>query len=364
MRILVIAPLPTSDSDLPLSGNALPIKVLVENLRKAHEVEVIDLSKKGYESGFNFGRVFQILGILWHIFKAQFGKDRIYLTVAESLQGNIRDMLIYIICYPKLSKTIIHMLGGNEMKNILSPKNGIQYRINRFFIKKLKGVVVEGQAQKDTFSNGTSLDKIHIIPNFAEDFLINTETNIIAKFSNTNPLRVLFLSNMLYGKGHFELLESYLSLETSIRKKLLLDYAGGFESEEDKNVFLSKIEGQQGVTYHGSVKGEVKKNLFQQAHVFCLPTYYPFEGQPFSIIEAFAAGCCVITTNHSGIRYIFKDEKNGFEVEKKSIESLKAVLIRAINEKDNLLQYGLNNLQETKEKYTQQQFIDSVLQVL
>ena len=52
-----------------------------------------------------------------------------------------------------------------------------------------------------------------------------------------------------------------------------------------------------------------------------MPTYYPYEGQPISIIEAYAMGCVVISTNHSGIPYIFSD-KNGFIVEKNSISSL------------------------------------------
>jgi glycosyltransferase involved in cell wall biosynthesis len=364
MNILVIAPLPPSDSNLPLTGNSLPIKVLVDDLREKHTVEVIDLSKKGYESGFNWGRASEILQILWQAWKKKSGKEKIYLTVAESLQGNIRDILIYIICYAKLGNMTIHMLGGNQMKEILNPNNGLQFKINRFFLRKVKAVIVEGQAQKDTFANAVDKEKIHIVPNFAEDFLINSEENIKAKFNNTAKLKVLFLSNLLYGKGQFELLESFLNLKAEVREKMHLDYAGGFENEKDKKAFLTKIEGQKNITYHGSVRGEVKKQLFHEAHVFCLPTYYPFEGQPFSIVEAFAAGCCVITTNHSGIRYIFKDGMNGIEVEKKSIESLTAALYKINDEKEQLVKYGQYNLQEVKEKYTQQQFLNAVLNII
>jgi glycosyltransferase involved in cell wall biosynthesis len=63
--------------------------------------------------------------------------------------------------------------------------------------------------------------------------------------------------------------------------------------------------------YHGDssaciiVDGPGKKNLFSEAHIFCLPTYYPYEGQPIAILEAFASGCVVITTNHSGISDFF-----------------------------------------------------------
>jgi glycosyltransferase involved in cell wall biosynthesis len=364
MNILIIAPLPQTDAIFPLTGNSLPVKLLVERLEKEHVIEVIDLSKEGYESGFNLNRVFKIFQILWRVWNAKAGKDKIYLTVAQSLQGNIRDIFIYFICYAKLKNTTIHMLGGNKMRDILQPSNVLQFRINRFFLRKLNAVIVEGKEQKDTFSNAIDSDKIHIVPNFAEDFLINSEENIVAKFNNTDKLNVLFLSNLLEGKGHQELLEGFLTLDQSIREKIYLNYAGGFENEKDKKAFLDKIKNQPNITYHGSVKGEVKKNLFHNAHVFCMPTYYRFEGQPFAIIEAYAGGCCVITTTHSGIGHIFKDEINGIEVEKKSVTAVSQALIRAVNEKELLLKYGLNNLKEVKERYTQQQFLNDVHNIL
>ena len=70
--------------------------------------------------------------------------------------------------------------------------------------------------------------------------------------------------------------------------------------------------------------GEKKRRLFAEAHVFCLPTYYSYyEGQPISILEAYASGCVVITTDHGGICDIFKDKINGFRVEKRSCLSIK-----------------------------------------
>jgi glycosyltransferase involved in cell wall biosynthesis len=41
--------------------------------------------------------------------------------------------------------------------------------------------------------------------------------------------------------------------------------------------------------------------MLEQAHVLVLPTWYPWEGQPLSIIEAMAYGTPVISTEHAGI---------------------------------------------------------------
>jgi glycosyltransferase involved in cell wall biosynthesis len=124
------------------------------------------------------------------------------------------------------------------------------------------------------------------------------------------------------------------------------------------------LKNEPNITYHGSVKGEVKKNLYQQAHIFCLPTYYPYEGQPFCIVEAYAGGCCVVTTNHSGIRNVFLDRFNGYEVEKKSVPALIEMIENCSNNRQELLQFGLNNLQNAKDKFTQKRYLESVKAVL
>ena len=70
---------------------------------------------------------------------------------------------------------------------------------------------------------------------------------------------------------------------------------------------------------------EEKRALFSSAHIFCLPTAY-FEGQPVSILEAYASGCVVVTTGQSGIRDIFKDYINGFEIEVNEPKSIVSVM--------------------------------------
>ena len=62
------------------------------------------------------------------------------------------------------------------------------------------------------------------------------------------------------------------------------------------------------------VEGEEKRNLLKQSHIFCLPTFHKFEGQPISILEAYASGCIVLTTANGGINEIFKNGTNGFLV--------------------------------------------------
>jgi glycosyltransferase involved in cell wall biosynthesis len=363
MNFLIIGPLPTNPN-VPWNGNVLPIKLMIEDLEKEHTISIINLGREDNMEGFSFRRLFDIMSKIQRIPTLKKEADVIYLSLAESRLGNLRDLLIYCLCFNKLDKMVVQMLGGANIKKLLTPGLSVFYYLNKFFIRKFKGVIVEGQAQADSFTNVTDKNKIHIIPNFAQDYLFADEIKIEKKFSDLSEINILFLSNMLYGKGHQELIDAYLSLPDDLQKRIKIDFAGGFGDEHEKNTFLPKIEGLPNVKYHGMVKGDFKKELFHKAHIFCLPTYYPYEGQPFSIIESYAAGCVVITTNHSGIGYIFKDGKNGYEVIKKDVLNLKNTIKSLLLAEQKHKKIGLYNFKYAREIHTENRYLGLIKGVL
>lgn len=360
MKIIFIAPLPP-----PITGNSLAAKVFFDELEKSHKVEVINLNKDSFKSGISsFGRIITILRILIKVWHDKNDADIIYFTISESLAGNIKDLLIYLICFKKLKQMIIHMLGGAGMKSILE-KRGIQYRLNKFFVSRLGGIIVEGQVQADTFSELLPHEKIHVVNNFAEDFLFVSEEEITEKFTNMYPLKILFLSNLLYGKGHNELVDAYLGLTDVMKEKVKIIFVGGFEADKHKKEFFKRIDGHKGLFYYGKfVSGNEKKALYCESHIFCLPTYYPYEGQPISILEAYATGCVVITTKHSGIPNVFCHGVNGFEVEKKSANSIKMVIEQIIQKHEDLLPMALANRNIAYAKYRTAIFSASLVEII
>jgi glycosyltransferase involved in cell wall biosynthesis len=340
IKILFIAPLPP-----PITGHSLAFQALLEELQKHYIVEIINYNKGTLKQGLNSSkRVIEVLKILYDIWIKKRDTDVIYLTISQTLVGNIKDLLIYSICFRKLSKMIIHLHGGG-IKKLIFDKHKILYMLNKFFIRRLGATVVLGKSLTSIFKDMISKDRIYVVPNFAEDYLFLNKEEILEKFKNMNPLRILFLSNLIPGKGHEDLLEAYSYLDKDLQKFIRIDFAGDFESEDQKGKFLNKIKRIEGVKYHGVVYGEKKRELFSNAHVFCLPTYYYYEGQPISILEAYASGCVVITTNHGGICDIFADGENGFYVEKRSPHSIKVTLEMILERKEILLEIALRNQQ-------------------
>lgn len=360
MKILFIAPIP-----LPINGQSKASKVLVDKLLlDEQDVTIVNLSKSSLKNGFNsLKRVFDIFYILIEVWNKRKNNDIIYLSLAESFFGNLRDLLIYVICYNGRHKIFIHMLGGAGMKKILEGK-GVQQKINSFFMSEIGGVIVEGPVNFNIFSKVIKEEKIHIVPNFAEDFLFVNDEEIKTKFSNNQSIQILYLSNLIPGKGYDELADAYIKLEAAFQKQVNIVFVGGFESQKDEDEFLTKIKHCDGLNYIGKfIDGEKKRELYCKSQVFCLPTYYPFEGQPISILEAYSTGCVVITSNHSGIPYVFSDKKNGFMVEKKSIPSIKKAIEDVLCNKNNLEKIAFHNRNEAFEKYRTSIYQEAIMLV-
>ena len=323
MKVLFIATLPP-----PVTGQSVASQALLDQLEEdGHTVCTINLSKKTFRQGItSLSRIFEVLSLTWQTWKAGSDFDAVYLTTSESLAGNLKDTLLLAVIGRLRSKTWLHLHGGAGMRNLLALRAGWIRRLNRFFLKRVAGVIVLGDRLISIFDGYVEADRIRIVKNFVADNLFLDERLIADKWSDNSVLRVLFLSNLLEGKGHLDLVKAISKLSPEMHSCFYFDFAGGFESVVDESLFKSEIADLPMVTYHGVVHGEAKQALLAKAHVFCLPTFYPYEGQPISILEAYASGCVVLTTDHSGIFDIFMPGKNGWEVKPRCPESIVAAL--------------------------------------
>ncbi|MBI5068821.1 MAG: glycosyltransferase family 4 protein [Deltaproteobacteria bacterium] len=359
MNVLFVAPLPE-----PTTGQSLASRVLLDDLAKCHSVAVVNLSQHGLRPGIrSWSRIGQVLRIAWRVFRGMRSADVVYVTISESIAGNCKDLLLYALCGRMLQRVVVHLHGGAGMR-LLMAKGTLTRWINTLFLGRIGGVIVLGKRHVPIFEGVVAADRLHIVPNFAEDDLFVTTQDIDKKFSAPSPLRILFLSNLLVGKGHRELLEAFLRLGSEARRLIRLDFAGSFDTAEARIDFVDRIGRVPEVTYHGPVSGERKRLLLREAHVFCLPTYYPYEGQPISILEAYASGCAVITTDHSGIFDVFTPEVNGYAVEKKSIDSLVMALERAVAAPAGLRAFATANHAIALKQYRSNAYTRSLLQVL
>ena len=345
MKVLFIAPFPP-----PITGHSLAAIVFHDDLVRTHQVASIDLSVgSAHDGAVSIRRIAEVGRVIARVFRHRRGADVVYLTIAESVAGNLKDLLIYLACAGRLSRVYIHLHGGS-IKKLLFDRHPFLRWLNRSAIRRLGGVIISGHAHDHIFADMIDQRRVHLVPNFAQDDLFVSPEAIMRKFGEARPLRVLYLSSMTEPKGYLDLLEAYLGLGGTERGLMRLDFAGKFATLAEHERFADMTAGVTGIRYHGVVDAEAKRRLFAEAHVFCLPTKM-FEGQPLSILEAYASGCVVVATGQDGIRDVFTHGQNGTEVAQGSPSALAAALGELAERGRSLLPIALENRRLAEVRY-------------
>lgn len=313
-----------------------------------------------------------IIKNLWKILISR--NDLYYFTISQTKGGNWRDLLILKLIEYKKKKCIIHLHGGYYRQLIEKDCGNLQRRLNYSLIKKLDGCIVLGNMLQSIFKDMIDNSKIFTVPNCVDnEYLLpkNLIKEKINNIENNTTLHILYLSNFIESKGFKDVL-SLAVIAKNAKKNLHFHFAGKFYKEEDHiftQNFIQQNQLQEYVTFHGIVSGKNKNELLQQCHIFILPTRYPNEGQPISILEAMGNAMNIITTNHAGIPDITKDKVNGLVVDKNNI-NLNEIYdyIQYLNQNRNVLQsIASTNYQTAITQYTEAQYIsnlDRVFQIV
>lgn len=366
MRLMMIGPFPP-----PIHGMSLANEMLYNGLRENHTVYNID-TKSGLiledtqkQGNFNLKKIFYAI---WPIIKGTavilFGRrlDVVYITPGQSNLGYIKYIPFMWAANVRSIPYFIHIHGGS-FRDEYDKISGIKRKLINYSLKRLAGAIVLGDSLKYMFQGLIPDEKIYICENGVEDDIFATEEEIekkVAQYDADDTIRILYLSNLLKTKGILDLFEA-VKLLNNRNIKVHLDVAGSIEPEieDEVNRYLSELG--ETVQYHGVVTGQKKKELLLGNYIFCLPTYYPNEGQPISILEAMACGCAIVTTNQGGIKDIVNSDYGSF-VDKKAPAELAAEAI--INSYKCYDDKGINGWKIAKEKFTLNDFCKRVESIL
>lgn len=344
VRILFVAPLPP-----PVNGQSIVSQRLLDHLRERHEVVVVNIRKKSLKEGIDsLGRVAEILDVLRQVARHRSDVDLVYVTIAESMAGNLKDLVICLLP-SRRARVYIHLHGGS-IRRLLYDRHRVVYWLNKLIFGRIAGAIVSGPSHTNVFDGILAPVKVHIAANYADDSLFVSSEAIAAKFANLDPIRILYISHMIEGKGYQRLIDAFFRCSEATKRAITIDFAGAFDSDTERDVFLGLIRSEERVRYHGVVDTETKRSLLASSHAFCLPSSY-FEGQPISILEAYASGCVVLATGKPGIRDVFTHDGNGYELEPNTPEGIASVIDRLVSARHHLMDIALGNRRLADEQY-------------
>lgn len=354
-KILMIGPFPN-----PITGQSLANQILKQGLQdKKIKVDFLDTNtSKKLKSYKKQGKIelktiyYSLLTLFVGTIKIIFKKyDVIYLTPGQTYLGFLKNSLFIVFGKLTGKKVYIHFHGG-LFGNMYEELPQSKKKVIKIIFDKIDGVIVLSSSLKYMVENLICDNKVYICENGVEN------EYLIKEKKDNSKISILYLSNLMETKGILDLLEAtkYFD-ENNINYELNL--AGNIE-EEIKEKVLIFLKNKK-IIYNGVVSGNEKYRLLKNSNIFCLPTYYPVEGQPISILEAMGMGNVIVTTNQGGIKDIVKNRVNGIICEKKDAQSIYKSILKAY---ENFDEISKNNIREVQEKYTQEKFIDRIYKIL
>ncbi|MCA0230357.1 MAG: glycosyltransferase family 4 protein [Bacteroidetes bacterium] len=129
---------------------------------------------------------------------------------------------------------------------------------------------------------------------------------------------ILYAGTISARKGYSDLIKAFSSIAINYPEWNII-FAGNGEVEQGKQLAEDlKIDNQ--IIFLGWVNGEEKSKAFQQASIFCLPSYA--EGFPMAVLDAWAYGLPVVTTSVGGLSDVLRNKKNALVFEPGNIHQL------------------------------------------
>ncbi|MGL1935166.1 MAG: glycosyltransferase family 4 protein [Fibrobacterales bacterium] len=239
----------------------------------------------------------------------------LYISTARTRYGLIKDLFPLMTARFLKTRVVNHLHGADFVSFYES-----LFKVERVLLHKAYNaidtsiVLFDGlKAQYSPFPHMNCV----VIPNAVPDSIFYEE----GSSDQGESFNFLYLSSIMRDKGIFILLGAIASLKAEGVTGFTVTIAGGFENDAVEKEFFDKIGGLSEVTYLGSVSGRKKRNALNGADVFVLPTYYPTEAQPISIIEAMACGTAILTTRHNYLPEMV-DAKRGVVVQPGSVSEL------------------------------------------
>ena len=219
--------------------------------------------------------------------------DILHTTTSGSL-GSYRDIKIAQLCKKYGVKSVMHCRYGCITEDIKS--KGLIGILLRKSMSHFDQIWVLDSRSYNTLKSIPSLaSKVRLTPNSIE---VNEKINPAPKLYR----RIAFIGNLIPTKGLYELVEA------AKRTDVQLDIIGPGSDEVVSQV--KKIAGDKldkSIFVHGRLPNPEAVKFMHDVDIVALPTYYPWEAFPISIIEAMSLTKMVISCPRAAVKDMLTD---------------------------------------------------------
>ena len=345
MRVLALGPIPP-----PYHGVATYLRELLDSAElRAHGIELQHIDTSDRRDTSNLGRWdaenlaigFSNLAEL-AVRCSRSDAEIVYLPLSQNVAAFLRDALFVLQSRLMGKRVVIHLHGG-YFQMLYEQQSPAFKLFARMTLGCVSGAVVLGEDFRFLFSGLIPEERVFVVENGVPDLF---EARPLRRDDGVRET-LLYMSTLTRTKGILELIHALALLQKARPDApLRLRVAGEFQEPELRDETLTLIRNlnlEDRVTFVGNVTGAAKAEFLLSGDIFCLPTRYPYEGQPLVLLEAMSAGLPVLTTDRGVIASTVIDSVNGRVLpQDASAEQLTHALERMLADRALLQDMGRN----------------------
>lgn len=359
-KILVLGQVPP-----PFGGQAIMIKNLID--AQYEGVELIFLEMK-FSKEFNqlrkinFRKLFLPIFIVLKAYYYRFVKGVkvfYYPPSGPSSLPFLRDVVILFFLRLVFDKCIFHFhaAGGSSIVDKL-PFFVHPIVKKAFYYADASIILSEYNPRDDQFFQSK---KVFVVPNGISD---TRPLNFTREYKSSDAITILYVGLLKASKGITDLVEAF-SILVNEGFDLRLRLVGDFESADYKNIIDNKVyeyKLSEKVVFTGVLIGDDKNFEYEQADIFCFPTYFECESFGIVAVEAMQYSLPLVLSSWRGVKSLVKEDE-GLYFNPHDIDDLVAKLRELIGDHELRRTVGENARGRYESSYTDQMFVNSMASV-
>ncbi|HLO15869.1 MAG TPA: glycosyltransferase family 4 protein [Anaerolineales bacterium] len=319
-----------------LSGGYLYDRKLVEYLRlQGDAVEIISLPWRNYAAHLTDNFWFRLWGpgaCSWESQEQAPGPHKYDILIQDEL--NHPSLIVANQGkhpYPIIS--LVHHLRCSELRP--GWQNTFYRVVEKKYLQSVDGFIFNSRTTQSAVNTIVESRKPNIVAYPPVDrFGEPISEEVITRRAQTNPLRILFLGNVIDRKGLHTLLNA-ISIQPSAFR---VDVVGSLNSQPAYTRQIQKFIAQNDLAsfifLHGSLDKELLIDQLKQAHVLVVPSSY--EGFGIVYLEGMCFGLPAIGTTAGAAGEIIENGQTGYLIKPNDSASL-AVHLKSLAEDRGLL---------------------------
>ncbi len=330
MRVAVLI-----DAWLPfLGGGQKAVLEITKVLKKNYEIKFVIFHSFSKIIFFRFLWAFFVIPqlIFYHFFIEKFDLIDARAFIA-GLPGKALSLILKI--------PVVYTVNG--CGNLDRSNKGLSAWLERILLLKIRYDQQISDSEHFLKYKGVNQNKnVVIIPNGVDIGKFES-----LKVEKSNRFTIVYVGRLAEIKGLLYLLKAIKRIKEK-RDNFLLKIIGQGEEEKRLKDYVKKKNLGKWVNFLGKIKGKRLIKEYESSHLFVLPSLA--EGQPITLLEAWAAKLPVVVSRVGSLPY-FVNKENGYLVEAKNDKKLAKIILKAM-ENRNLAQMGKNGHLLVKKNYS------------